>query len=356
MLQFFQEIWSVTAEMAPYLLLGFAVAGLLWVWLPEGFVEKHLGGKGIWPVLKASLLGIPLPLCSCGVIPVAAGLRKQGASKGATVSFLLSTPQTGVDSLLVTYAMLGPIYAIYRPIAAFVAGVLGGWITNATAEEQDWSEIDQAETDNAMQRGGGFFVGLQKAFIYGFVTLPMGIGKPLLVGLLIAAAISFFVPDNFFADSIGGGVWAYLVMLGIGIPLYVCSTGSVPIAASLILAGVSPGAALVFLVSGPATNAAAIATVWKVLGRKTAVIYLATVVITALLSGVVLDLLFTTIGTASMEAHLHHSGTGWFANACGVLLVLVLLYAVFPRPTKKLVVPEGDNKMDIAELKIGGMT
>ena len=355
MIHFFHELWSVTAEMAPYLLLGFAVAGLLWVWLPEGFVAKHLGGKGAWPVLKASLLGIPLPLCSCGVIPVAAGLRKQGASKGATVSFLLSTPQTGVDSLLVTYALLGPLYAIYRPVAALVAGLLGGGITNITAVEQDWSGIDQAD-DGSPEKGEGFFAGLKAAFVYGFATLPMGIGKPLLVGLLLAAIISYFVPDNFFADSIGGGPIAYLVMLGIGIPLYVCSTGSVPIAASLIMAGVSPGAALVFLVSGPATNAAAIATVWKVLGRKTALIYLATVVITAVLSGVVLDLLFTSIGTGSMDAHLHHHGPGWFAHACGVALMLVLAYAVFPRPPKKLAAAQGNSNMDIAELKIGGMT
>lgn len=355
MLIFFQELWTVTAEMAPYLLLGFIVAGLLWVWLPEGFVAKHLGGKGIWPVFKASLLGIPLPLCSCGVIPVAAALRKQGASKGATVSFLLSTPQTGVDSLLVTFAMLGPIYAIYRPVAALFAGLLGGVLTNTTAQKQDWSEIDQVEEDTP-QRGGGFFAGLKTAFIYGFSTLPMGIGKPLLVGLFIAAAISYFVDDDYFASSLGGGPVAYLVMLGIGIPLYVCSTGSVPIAASLIMAGVSPGAALVFLVSGPATNAAAIATVWKVLGRKTALIYLAAVVVTALVSGVVLDLLFSSVGTTSMDTHLHHSGPGWFSNACAVILLIVLANAVIPRAPKKLEIPQGDSKMDIAELTIGGMT
>ena len=355
MAQFFQELWFVTAEMAPYLLLGFIVAGLLYVWLPEGFVARHLGGKGILPVFKASVLGIPLPLCSCGVIPVAAGLRRQGASKGATVSFLLSTPQTGVDSLLVTFAMLGPVYAIYRPVAALFAGMFGGLLTNATAESEDWSKVDQAE-EAAPQRGGGVIGGLKTAFLYGFATLPMGIGKPLLVGLLIAAVISFFVPDNFFADSVGGGPLAYLVMLGIGIPLYVCSTGSVPIAASLIMAGVSPGAALVFLVSGPATNAAAITTVWNVLGKKTAFVYLGTVVLTAIVSGVILDLLFSNVGTASMEAHLHQSGPGWFANTCGVILLIVLGYAVIPRSPKKLEIPQGDSTMEIAELTIGGMT
>lgn len=138
---FMREFWQVLGEMSPYLLFGFLVAGILSAWVPADLIERHLGGRGLWPTLKASLLGIPLPICSCGVIPVAVGLRRHGASRGATTSFLLSTPQTGVDSILVTLGMLGPLYAIYRPIAALVTGVVGGMIVD---------QVDQRNGEAAM--------------------------------------------------------------------------------------------------------------------------------------------------------------------------------------------------------------
>ena len=171
-IELLSEFWQVSAEMAPYLLLGFAVAGLLWVWLPEGFVLRHLGQKGFWPVFKASVLGIPLPLCSCGVIPVAAGLRRQGASKGATVSFLISTPQTGVDSILVTWVMLGPLFTIYRPIAALVAGLAGGALVNSIAEKDEWN-IDGTTAPEPSHRGG-LWQAFREAMDYGFGSLPVG--------------------------------------------------------------------------------------------------------------------------------------------------------------------------------------
>ena len=177
------------------------------------------------------------------------------------------------------------------------------------------------------------------------------------MGLLIAAVISWQIPPDFFASRLGGGPLAYLVMLGIGIPLYVCSTGSVPIAASLIIAGVSPGAALVFLISGPATNAAAVTTIWKVLGKKSALAYLGTVAVTAVLSGVVLDLLFSNIGTAGMEAHLHNAGAGWFGSLCAVVLFAVVINALRPRRAIQIIQDDsGGTTMDTVELRVSGMT
>jgi hypothetical protein len=290
------DFWGTMAEMSPYLLFGFFVAGLLSVFLPTSFIQKHLGGPGPGPVLKASLLGIPLPLCSCGVIPVAMSLRKHGASKGATVSFLLSTPQTGVDSFLVTFSLLGPVFAIFRPIIAFVTGLVGGTATEllAAAPERHL-QSRHAGTPSSQTQCTDPCCALKgphkllAALKYGFVTLPRDIAAAMLVGLVVAAAISALVPKDFFAEKLGTGIGAMLVMMAVGIPVYVCATASVPVAAALIAKGLTPGAAMVFLMTGPATNAAAFATVWKVLGRRTAIIYVLTVAACALGAGVLLD-------------------------------------------------------------------
>ena len=337
---FLAEFWQVLAEMAPYLLFGFLVAGLLSVWVPVEFIERHLGGRGLWPTLKASLLGIPLPICSCGVIPVSASLRRHGASRGATTSFLLSTPQTGVDSILVTLGMLGPLYAIYRPIAALITGVGGGLIVDvvdsrngepaATGADDTPAEgaacTDDCCSDGA-SRAGGWLGWLWRALYYGFVTLPRDIAKSLLVGLLIAALISTVVPEGFFADRLTG-VWAMLAVMLISIPMYICATSSVPMAAAMIAAGLSPGTALVLLVAGPATNAAAVTTLWKILGPRATVTYLLTVAAGALTGGLVLDGLFTATGTA----HAHHGMfmlPGWVNSLSGILLVLMVAYAIW---------------------------
>jgi uncharacterized membrane protein YraQ (UPF0718 family) len=282
---------DTTLAMSPYLLFGFFVAGLLSVLLSQQRVERHLGGRGVWPVIKASLFGVPLPLCSCSVIPVTMSLFKHGATRAAAVSFLLSTPQTGIDSILVTYSLLGLLFAVFRPIAAFLTGVVGGALVNVfdhttSAAEGDSQECTE-ECCHPAPRGGRIFSALR----YGFVVLPRDIAKPLVAGLAVAAFISALVPDDFFADKLPPGLPSMLIMMILGIPVYVCATASVPIAAALMLKGLSPGAALVFLVTGPATNAAAIVTIWKMLGRRTAVIYLFTVAVCALASGLLLNLL-----------------------------------------------------------------
>jgi uncharacterized membrane protein YraQ (UPF0718 family) len=280
--------WATLAEMSPYLLFGFFVAGILSVLISQRLVERHLGGSGLWPLMKASLFGVPLPLCSCGVIPVAMSLRKQGASKGATISFLLSTPQTGVDSIFVTLSLLGPIFAIFRPLAAFVTGIVGGVMVNLfdrnTASQ---SQVPHEHPSESHSSGNNH--SLVRGLKYGFITLPRDVGRAMLVGLVIAAVISAVVPDDFFAKYLGTGIFAMVVMMFLGIPVYVCATASVPVAAALILKGLTPGAALVFLMTGPATNAASFVTIWKVLGRATALCYLATVSGCALLGGILLD-------------------------------------------------------------------
>jgi hypothetical protein len=361
------DFWAMVGEMSPYLLFGFFAAGLLSVLVSQKMVERHLGGQGFLPVLKATLFGIPLPLCSCGVIPVAMSLHKHGASKGSTISFLLSTPQTGVDSILVTYSLLGPVFAIFRPLAALVTGLVGGVLVNLfgqspedrrqTAEDDGLRMADGGQrteeggqktenggqkTENGGQKdsspapngeehccchhsvtpGRKFLSGMK----YGFVSLPRDIGKPLLVGLVIAALISTVVPNDFFAAKLGRGLPAMLVMMLIGIPMYVCASASVPVAAVLILKGLSPGAALVFLITGPGTNAAGLATIWNTLGRRTAILYLLTVAGCALAAGIVLDSIIHSIDIG-VASHMHHMGPSVIQHVSAVVLLAVLGYA-----------------------------
>ena len=282
------DFWATVAEMSPYLLFGFLVAGILSVLISQRVVEKHLGGKGIWPLVKASLFGVPLPLCSCGVIPVSMSLHKHGASKASAISFLLSTPQTGADSIFVTLSLLGPLFAVFRPVAAFITGIIGGSLINVFDKEQEKKGQKPQERTEQCCRGNQNKK-IVRGLKYGFVTLPRDIGRAMLVGLAIAAVISALIPDGYFAEKLGTGIFAMVVMMFLGIPVYVCATASVPVAAALILKGLTPGAAIVFLMTGPATNAASFVTIWKTLGSRTAITYLLTVAGCALLSGILLD-------------------------------------------------------------------
>ncbi|UCG46677.1 MAG: SO_0444 family Cu/Zn efflux transporter [Phycisphaerales bacterium] len=325
------EFWDTVAEMSPYLLFGFFVAGLLSVVVSQTLVQRHLGGRGLWPLVKASAVGVPLPLCSCGVIPVSMSLHKHGASKGSTIAFLLSTPQTGVDSILVTLSLLGPLFAIFRPVAALITGLVGGGLVDLFEAYTPAGQAEAAEcTDECCSGGGGRIV---RGLKYGFVTLPRDIGRAMLLGLAVAAVISAAVPDDFFADTLGTGLLAMVVMMFLGIPVYVCATASVPVAAALIAKGLTPGAAIVFLMTGPATNAASFITIWKVLGGRTAVTYLAAVAGCALASGIVLDYIAASV---SFKAMAHH---GWMLPgpvkyASAIVLLAVLAFAILYRPKK----------------------
>lgn len=322
------DFWHTVVEMSPYLLFGFFMAGILSVLVSQSLVEKHLGGRGIWPVLKASLFGVPLPLCSCSVIPVSMSLHKHGASKGSTVAFLLSTPQTGVDSIFVTLSLLGPVFAIFRPVVAFITGLVGGILVDVFEGGSQAEKGTLPKCSDECCRGGKMTNRLVSGLRHGFVTLPRDIGRPMLVGLVIAAAITALVPEGYFADKLGTGLFAMVVMMLIGIPVYVCATASVPVAAALILKGLTPGAAFVFLMTGPATNAASFVTIWKVLGKATAIIYLATVAGCALVSGVLLDYIsagmdFQVVARPGMM--LPH----FVSYASAIALLVVLGFAVF---------------------------
>ena len=328
------DFWATLSEMAPYLLFGFLIAGVLSVWINASVVERQLGGGGFWQVFKASLFGVPLPLCSCGVIPVAMSLHKHGASKGATTSFLLSTPQTGVDSILVTYSLMGPIFAIFRPVAAFITGLVGGNVINMLerrdllkkAVPQEKPPCDDPCCVNPKQQSR--FI---RAIKHGFVTLPADIGRSMLIGLVIAALISSLVPEDFFAETLavsGGGIIAMLVMMVLGIPVYVCATASVPIAVALIAKGLNPGAALVFLMTGPATNAATLVTLGSQLGKRTAIVFLLTVMVSSLVGGIILDAIFR--GDISQITHAHGAMLpAWLKNIAAVVLLGVLGWGIF---------------------------
>ncbi len=322
------DFWVVFAEMSPYLLFGFFVAGLLSMLVSRRMVERHLGGTGALPLFKAAIFGIPLPLCSCGVIPVSMSLHRQGASKGATVSFLLSTPQTGVDSILVTYSLLGPVFAIFRPLVALVTGVVGGLLVNLFGS-QAADPADAPAAGDSLDKPT-WRQKLVEGMDYAFVTLPRDIGKPLLIGLVIAGVISALVPDDFFMKYLGRGVFSMLVMMAVGIPIYVCASASVPVAAALLGAGLSPGAVLVFLMTGPATNAAGLATIWNALGRRTALLYLATVAGCALGAGLLLDALVHNTQIKVMT-HVHQMIPPLAQNLAAFALLALLSYGFYTR-------------------------
>jgi uncharacterized protein len=363
------ESWGVLGQMAPYLLLGFLVAGILSVCVSPAWVERHLGRRGFRPVLTASLVGVPLPLCSCGVIPVAASIRRHGASRGATSAFLISTPQTSVVSVAVTYAMLGGVFAVFRLVAAAVTGVVGGLFVQLlgaprTSEDSSGEAAPPACTESCCteQDKGNIVL---RALEYGFVTLPRDIGRPLLVGVLVAGVIAALVPPGQLAPYLGGGLPAILAMMLASLPIYVCGTASVPIAVGLIHAGVSPGAALAFLIAGPATNAATISVAWRLLGRRTTVVYLVAIGLSAVASGLMLDAIYTHTPAAvpHLGAHDHvHDATAWSLHAWAVALLVVLAWSFWSgrnaaggTPVEGAAPAEGGPAGRV-ELAIGGMT
>lgn len=348
---FILELWILTKEMSPYLLLGFLIAGILSVVISPAAVERNLGGKGLFPIVKASLFGIPLPLCSCGVIPVATSLYKHGANRSATTSFLISTPQTGVDSILVTYSLLGPIFAIFRPIAALFAGIVGGL---AVEISDHGSESKIKSTEITEQNDKSIF---RRIYEYGFIALPQDIGKTLILGIVVAAIISMVVPDDFFASYFGNGFVGLIIMMFAGIPIYVCATASVPIALALMIKGLSPGAAFVFLMTGPATNAATISTVWKILGKKTAFIYLGAVSGCSLVAGFFINLFSSEIGS-HIHNHDHWMMPVWFQITSSVLLLGILANSLLRLYFPSMFISGDSIEATQADLvlSVGGMT
>jgi hypothetical protein len=291
-------VGDIVLDAGVFMLFGFAVAGLLHAFVSAGNVQKYLGTGRFMPVLKASLIGLPLPLCSCGVLPAAMSLRKRGASRGATVSFLISTPETGVDSIAISFALLDPIMAIFRPIAAFITALVTG-VACDTLNDKKEGENNIAFHQNECcavyfpeNRPKTLFNRLHHGMRFAYIDMLDDLGKWLVLGILIAAAITAIVPEGFFEQYIGNNFLVMLLMLVVGIPLYMCATSSTPLAASLILAGISPGAALVLLLAGPATNAAGITVIARHMGIKTAAVYLGGIAVVSMMMGTLLDVIY----------------------------------------------------------------
>lgn len=328
-------------EMSPYILFGFFIAGLLHAFVPEQLVGRHLAGRDLKSIAKSALIGVPLPLCSCGVLPTAVALRRGGASKGATASFLIATPQTGVDSVAATWSLLGPWFAVIRPVAALVTALCGGMLV-ARTERNDAGDESVGESCPVALSGEprGFMAKMRSALIYGFHTLVRSIGKWLVVGLVIAAAITVFVPDGFFTALNGHTLPAMLAAVAVAVPMYVCATGSIPIALSLMLKGVSPGTAFVLLMAGPAVNLASIMVIGRTMGRRAAAAYIGSIVAGAILFGLVIDRILPAalFAVAAMPAEACHHSLPVFATVCSAILVLLLI-AAFAAPLFKKTKP-----------------
>jgi len=320
---YLSELIRLVNEMSPYLLLGFLFAGVLRVFFPRHIIAKFMGGRNLRSVVNASLLGVPMPLCSCGVLPAGVGFYKNGATRGSTVSFLISTPQTGIDSIMATYALLGLPLAIIRPVVAFITGVIGGVLGNWADKNGPIEDSHLLSEEEKHERS------LKELFRYGFVELLQDISKWLIIGMLVAALLSVLIPDGFFTDQITSEYLAMLLMILASVPLYICATGSIPIAAVLLLKGLSPGAALVLLMAGPATNVATMAVIGNTLGKRSLWVYLVSIIGGALLFGILINELipreWITGFIPSGLVELHEHPTGWIKWISSALLALLML-------------------------------
>ena len=348
---FFEALWQLSIAMAPYILFGLIFAGVLHELVPSSIVTKHLGDSNIKSVLKSTIFGIPLPVCSCGVIPLATSIKKSGASKGATLSFLISTPITGVDSILATYGIFGWIFTLYRAITSMIIAVIAGILTNLFDKEEMIEKPIKASAfsihkpkDQTCGTGIGSCCStptsstfsLTKVFHYAFGTLLKDITKPLFWGLIIGAFIPIAIPQNL-SSLLGEYKWlSYLIVVAIAVPMYVCATASLPIAAGLMLSGVSAGAAFVFLSAGPATNTVTIGVVKKILGTKSLFIYLASITLGSILFGLGLDYIFdiSDIDPTSL-IHLHEDA-GIFSLFSSVILWGFILWFLLIPSIKKV--------------------
>lgn len=361
---FFEALWQLSIAMAPYILFGLVFAGILHELVPDSIVTRHLGKDNVSSVVKSTVFGIPLPVCSCGVIPLATSIKKSGASKGATLSFLISTPITGVDSIMATYGIFGWIFTLYRAITSMIIAMVAGILTNIFDKSEIVEEIKKpAFSAVAPQTATSFSINnlnkeescgtgtgsccstnsystkkfsFKSSITYAFGTLLSDIAKPLFWGLLLGALITVAIPENL-SDVLQEYSWlSYLIVIAIAIPMYVCATASLPIAAGLMLSGVSAGAAFVFLSAGPATNTVTIGVVKKMLGTKSLVIYLGSITIGSILFGLGLDYIFniSEIEPASL-IHMHEEAGIIDTISSVILWGFIFWYLIKPYFSKK---------------------
>lgn len=332
-----RNCWEILLASAPWVLLGFAIAGLLKGFLPPTLIARQLGRRRFASVFKAALFGIPLPLCSCGVIPAAISLRGQGANKGSTAAFLISVPETGVDSMAITWALLDPVMTVIRPVAAFVTATVAGFMINLLPGSEDnvAAPLTAQKPCNCKQtcdpppapETASFSRKLATGMRFAFGELLDDIGKWLVLGILIAGLFGALLPGDFFETNLNSELGGLLIMLLAGVPLYICATASTPIAAALVLKGLSPGAALVFLLAGPATNLATITIVYRYFGRMATVIYLSAIAGCSLLLGWLTNRWYLATGSDilnwSTGAQINNHAT-WPVVAAALLIALLL--------------------------------
>ncbi|MBI1369308.1 MAG: SO_0444 family Cu/Zn efflux transporter [Planctomycetes bacterium] len=356
---FATNLWDVVLEAAPWLLIGLIAAGLIKALVPTDWMTRWLGGRGIGSIVRAAFIGTPLPLCSCGVLPAAMGLHRSGASKGATVSFLVATPENGADSIAMSYALLGPFMMIVRPIAGLASAILAGVLAEAVGVREKKEEAQpQAASScccshekapaepvksccsheaNETPAKPAWPKRVVAGLHYAMTRIIDDISLWLVIGLVAAAAIRAFVPESFLAEW-GAGWTGMFVMLIVGLPMYICATASTPVAGSLLLAGVSPGAVLVFLLAGPATNIGSIMVLRKELGTRTIAGYLAGVILGALAFGFATNLIARSwdMHIAAQVGHTHEMTPQWLAIACAAVLIFLAippLRGLILRPT-----------------------
>lgn len=337
---FLQALYDLSNAMSVYILFGLLFAGILHEMVPESIVTKHLGKESISSVVKSTLFGIPLPVCSCGVVPLATSIKKSGASRGATLSFLISTPITGVDSILATYGIFGWIFTLYRVISSMIIATVAGILTNLFDKEEikqekpkmTWSQNETGSCCSSSSccttKTDKKRFSLSSAFRYAFVTLLGDIAKPLLWGLMLGALITTLIPQDLSEFLIKYSWVSYLIVIVIAVPMYVCATASLPIAAALMLSGVSAGAAFVFLSAGPATNTVTISVVKKMLGKRSLYIYLGSIALGSILFGLGLDYIFS-ISQIDPDSLLHlHEETGVVSLLSSAVLWSFVIYLI----------------------------
>ncbi len=370
---------NLFVDMSFYLLFGLLFVALLNIYFTKERIVKYMGKDNIWSVIKAALLGVPLPLCSCGVVPTVVYMAKNGASRGSVISFLIATPQTGVDSIIATYGMMGPFMAVFRPISALLTGIIGGSIIHkfpskdeviikqdvasccdsgedSCCDSTESSCCTSAPSSTHKYSSNKYF----KGFKYAFFDFLDDIVPQFLLGLIIAALITYFVPEDYFADSgYNSGILGMLIMMAIGIPMYICATASIPIAVSLILKGFSPGVAFVFLFTGPATNAATLAILIKTLGKQTVALYFFLLAILSIAFAYLLDYL---VATFSIDIRLQlsecvHCSPMQSTNLeiiSGIIFAALIILSLYRVYLKKYFIKE-KTMDDKKYLKITGM-
>jgi uncharacterized protein len=349
--EYLQELYSVFMSMAPYFFLGLTVAGILHVFMKKEFIARHLQKNNFVSVLKGALFGVPMPLCSCGVVPATLSLRKSGASEGASVAFLITTPQTGLDSVVATYGLLGMVFAAYTPFATFFTGIVGGALTLLWRgkQRQEVAVAGDSACNLCFATGPHRHTLAEKIKVmanYAYHDFLDDISVQLMIGIALSAVIAFVLPDNFFSRYISNDFLSMLLMALVGIPLYVCATASLPIALALIDKGISPGAALVFLTVGPATNAASIMLIGSAMGKRVVAIYVSSVAVMAIINGFILNFIFKTTGAplpvishAHDGHHVHGEGHSWLLLLFAALFALILGASLFRRARETVISP-----------------